>query len=328
MAGKLKNIFFVLGIAMLGIMVSRLDFTEAWAGLSRAGYWFVFIVVLWAFLYLFNTFSWYAIIRSQRGDSSKVTFVWLYKITVSGFALNYATPGGLMGGEPYRMMELAPRIGPERASSSVILYVMTHVFSHFCFWLLAVVLCILIVPLTPQLAWMLVAVTAFCVLGIWFFLRGYRYGLARRVMGLLGAVPLLKNRVRRYVESHRKQLDDIDRQIAALHEQSMSVFILAVSLEVACRICSALEVYFILLVLMPDVDFGVCILIIALTTLVANIFFFMPLQLGGREGGFLLSVTGLGMTAGAAIFVALLVRIRELIWTGIGLMLIKLDKRV
>jgi len=33
------------------------------------------------------------------------------------------------------------------------------------------------------------------------------------------------------------------------------------------------------------------------------------------------------MTAQAGIFVALLVRLRELIWTAIGLALIKLDKK-
>ena len=54
--------------------------------------------------------------------------------------------------------------------------------------------------------------------------------------------------------------------------------------------------------------------------------FFMPLQLGGREGGFLMSVSGLGLTSNAGIFVALIVRLRELIWTAIGLLLIKVSK--
>ena len=67
-------------------------------------------------------------------------------------------------------------------------------------------------------------------------------------------------------------------------------------------------------------------MILAFTSLFANLLFFIPLQLGGREGGFLMATAGLGMTAGAGIFVALLVRLRELIWTGIGLLLIKLDK--
>ncbi len=328
MKKKYQNIFFIFGFVVLLIMITQLDFQQVWNGLRHAGYWFFAVLALWLFLYFFNTSAWYIIINSQEAkpEHKRISFGWLYKITVSGFALNYATPGGLMGGEPYRIMTLAPKIGTERASSSVILYAMTHIFSHLWFWFLSIFLYILTQNLTVLMGLLLSLIGAFCLLGIWFFMSGYRKGLAKRMMNIMRHLPFMKKWAQNFVESHKEQLDTIDQQIASLHKQNPKIFVSAVLLELACRVCSALELYFVLLVLLPDVNYLQCILILAFTSLFANLLFFIPLQLGGREGGFLMATTGLGISASAGIFVALIVRLRELIWTGIGLLLIKLDK--
>ena len=336
MKKKYQNAFFIFGLAVLAIMASQLDYAEVWANIQRAGYWFFAVVGIWFFLYFFNTAAWWVIIKSQEDrpashlspPTSHLSFFWLYKITVSGFALNYATPGGLMGGEPYRIMSLAPKIGTERATSSVLLYVMTHIFSHFWFWLLSCVLYLFIQPLSVPMGILLAVIATFCLTAIWFFLRGYKRGIAVSGMKLLTHFPLLKRRARRFFDSHAEQLSNIDHQIAALHNQNPRTFVTAVGLELACRIVSSLEIYFCLLVL-PDVSLGFldCILILAFTSLFANMLFFIPLQLGGREGGFMMSTSELGMTASAGIFVALIIRLRELIWTGIGLLLIKVTRK-
>ena len=332
MKKKYQNAFFIFGLLVLIVMVTQLDFREVWAGVKHAGYWFLNALVLWAFLYIFNTATWYIIIDSIGNEQGvcrkcKVGFWWLYKITVSAFALNYATPGGLMGGEPYRIMSLSPKIGTKRASSSVILFVMTHIYSHFWFWLLSVPLYILTQKMTPLTYVILPIIAAISLLVIWFFQIGYRRGIAVTGMNILSHFPMVKRWAAPFVERNKDKLAEVDAQIAALHNQNPRTYVAAVALEFLCRFFSTFEIYFILLVIMPEVTIPQCVLIYAFTTLFANILFFMPLQLGGREGGFLMSTEGLSMTARAGIFVALLVRVRELIWTAIGLLLIKLDKK-
>ena len=147
------------------------------------------------------------------------------------------------------------------------------------------------------------------------------------IMKILQHLPGLKKWAHRLMEKHHDRITLIDHHTPILRQQKPIRYIGAVLVELFTRFASALEIMFVLLLIMPDVNFIQCVLILAFTSLFANMLFFMPLQLGGREGGFLMSVNGLGMSASAGIFVALIIRIRELIWTTIGLLLIKLEKK-
>lgn len=318
---KYNTIFFILGVVMLVIMILQLDFDEVWEGICHAGYWFGAVVGIWALLYMLNTAAWCSILRADGSQESKSISFWrMYRYTVSGFALNYATPGGLMGGEPYRIMSIAPVVGTERASSSVILYAMTHMFSHFWFWLISAVLFLVLKPLTIVTTVVMMLMMAFSLLAIWFFLKGYRRGIAVQALSILRHVPFVKKWAERFVEKRRDQLDDIDRRIAALHGQNRATFVKAVLLELICRILSSAEILFVLQIVEPGATFLDSMLTLAFTSLFANMLFFMPLQIGGREGGFLLSAAALGISVSSGVFVALIVRLREIIWTGIGLL--------
>ena len=58
-------------------------------------------------------------------------------------------------------------------------------------------------------------------------------------------------------------------------------------------------------------------------SLLANLLFFLPMQLGGREGGFALAVGGLSLSGAYGVYAALITRIREMVWIVIGLVLMK-----
>lgn len=323
MKSKYRNLFLLFGVAVIVIMLCTFDmeYDELIANLRRAGGWLPAILGLWVFIYLINALSWYIIIRDDEGN--RVSFWKIYKLTISGFALNYATPVGLMGGEPYRIMELTPYVGASKATSSVILYVMMHIFSHFCFWFSAIFLYIALHRVNLFMGILLSIIGFCCLVLIYFFMKGYKNGMAVRALKLFSKIPFLKKWAKRFAEEKRESLEKIDSQIAELHRQRKRTFYASLSLEYLARIVGCLEVYFILNILTNDVSFWSCILIMAFSSLFANLFFFSPMQLGAREGGFALAVGGLAIPSAFGVYTGLITRVRELIWITIGVLLMK-----
>ncbi len=324
MSSKFRNVFLVFGVLVVVIMLFSFDmkYDELWNNLKRAGGYLPLVLLLWLVIYFINALSWFVIIRG--GKPSPVSFLRVYKFTVSGFALNYVTPVGLMGGEPYRIMELTPYLGVERATSSVILYVMMHIFSHFCFWLASVFLYLFLFPVNMFMAIVLGLISVFCLFLIMVFVKGYRHGMAVAFVRLCSHIPYLKKYATRIADKHKDKLETIDKQVALLHSQRKSSFYGALSLEFLARVVSCVEVWLILNVLTTDVSFLGCILIVAFSSLLANLLFFMPMQLGGREGGFALAVGGLSLSGAYGVYTALITRVRELFWIVIGLALMKI----
>lgn len=321
-----RNLFFLSGIALLGIMICSLDIPwhEVWAHVCRAGYWFPANIALWAVIYLMNAASWQLIINDK--EHTHVPFASIYRLTISGYVLNYVTPLGLLGGEPYRVMELTPRVGRAKATSSVILYSMMHVFSHFWFWLLGVVLFVATYPVDWGTGILMGVIAAVSLLVIYFFMRGYRNGLVVKVFHVLAHIPYVNCWSRRFHERNAETLQRIDSQIAVLHTQRKRTFYLSLGLELMARIVSSIEIYILMRILTPEITMVDSILIMAFSSLFSNLLFFMPMQIGAREGSIALISERLHLTAGYGLFTGLLCRLRELCWIAIGLILIKTNK--
>ena len=324
-----RNLFLAVGVVAIVIMLctSDISYAEMWENVRRAGYWFPAVIVLWVFLYLANAWSWATIIND--GEAPKVPFARIYKYTISGYALNYVTPVGLLGGEPYRIMELTPYVGAAKATSSVILYAMMHIFSHFCFWSFSILLYLLLYGrgMSAGMVVFLAICAAFCGVGIYFFLKGYKNGLAMKALRFFAHIPGLKSRLHRFIGAKEEAIRKVDCQIAALHAQRKSTFYLSLLIEFGVRVAGCLEIQFILLILTDHVSFWNCVLIQAFTSLFANLFFFIPMGIGAREGGFALAVGGLSLAGAYGVYTSLIVRLRELVWTAIGLLLIKVGNK-
>ncbi len=329
MKPKHRNIFLAIGLIAVVLMLCTLDTTwaEVLACVKRAGLWLPIAILLWVPIYMMNAQAW-RIILNDKGES-RVGYWRMLKYTITGYALNYVTPVGLLGGEPYRIMELTSYVGPTRATSSVILYSMTHILSHFCFWAFSTVLFLALHynALNPLTATLLAIIATFCILGIYLFLKGYRNGFARRTLHLLSHLPLAGKRIKQFALNHAEGISNIDAQISALHSQRRRTFRLSLALEFLARILGCLEVMFFLLVFTRNVSFCDSILIQAFSTLFANLLFFVPMQMGTREGGLALIAEGLSFKGSYGVLTGLLTRLRELFWIAVGLLLIRAGNR-
>ena len=331
MSARLRNVFFLLGLGSVVIMVVNFDMTfdVIATNLVRAGRWFVLACLLWVGVYSINALAWRAIIHDGN-HSERIPFWRILKFTITGFSLNTVTPVGLMGGEPYRIMELKPYVGVERATSSTLLYVMMHIFSHFWFWVLSVVLYLVCYPhlLNLPMGILLALTAAFCATAIYLFMRGYKKGFTLRLMQLLTHIPFIKRWATTFCADQRATLERIDQQIAALHATRPATFYFALGCELTARIVSSAEILIFLHLFGVSTNFADCILILGFTSLFANALFFLPMQLGAREGGFAMAAGGLMLTAGVGISLGLLIRLRELVCVVVGLALMKVGNRL
>ena len=337
---RLNNLFFLIGVVAVVVMMLTFDvsFIELWEHLCHAGYWLIPILGVWIIVYALNAWSWWSIIKGNVGTTPPVSFSRIYRLTITGYALNYATPVGGLGGEPYRIMELSKYIDKQHATSSVILYAMMHFFGHFIFWFVSIFIYLALVavgdmPLTTAIGTILGIIIAFCLLAFYVFSRGYRHGLVVKTIRWIGKIPGLKGWSTRFSERHAEAMHNIDQQIASLHGQDKRAFYTSLFLEFFSRIVQSSEVLFMLLLFGIDNGGGFTgivitylhsILIVAFTTLFANLIGFLPMQLGVQEGGFVLSIAALGLSAALGIFVSIICRVREIIWILIGLLLMRI----
>lgn len=305
----------------------EVDYTDLYNHLGRAGLYLPAVIGVWIPVYAFNAWAFQVIVNSGTHDKH-LNFRHAYKLTVSGFAFSYTTPFGF-GGGPYRVMELSSYIGVPRAMSSVVLYSMMHILSHICLWSSAALLFAVVYTekMTPFL-WVLFLLFAVVLVVVLFvFNLCYKKGVIVKLFTPLLHVPYAKRWARTFYDKHIEDMQKVDDNIAYLHSQPRA-FYSSLLFEYIARIINALEYYFILLSLGVSLSFWDAILVLAFSSLIGNILFFLPMQLGAREGGLSLIVKILGLSApGIGIFTSLYTRVRELFWIFVGVSLVKVGNK-
>lgn len=320
------NIFLVIGLVILGFMVHKIGIDIIWTNIKLTKWWFLAIVGTWGLVYLVNTFSFHTIIQDGSEEARTVSFIKTFRLVISGYAINQITPLGLLGGEPYRIMKLRENLGVQKATSSVLLYMMMHIVSHFIFWMISIPLLLLIVPnISSTIRIILVIVAIASLLLLYWSFTVYSKGFIVKALTIASKLPFIGKRVKIYYHQHSEKIEQMDFLIADLYKNRKKDFIKSLSIELLSRYVQCIEIIFMMYAIGFPVSFSESVLIESVQSLVGNLFFFMPMQLGAREGGFVIVFGLLSLAAAHGVYVSLCMRIRELVWSIIGLGLIKIE---
>jgi hypothetical protein len=328
MKGKTYNtIFFIVGLFTLCYMVYKIGLHVVWGNIVQTGFWFLPVIGSWLIIYILNALALREIIYEKELPATAVRFPTILKLTVSGYAINYITPVVALGGEPYRIMELKNQVGIHKATSSVLLYTIMHIFSHILFWMASIILIFLYLsPGSDAIVACTATFAVFFFIAFWVY-KKYKKGLLVVTFNAIGKIPFLKKRIAFFMERRINDLNEVDSHIIELFTERKPTFYISLAYEFIARVVGCLEIYFVGLAIHANISMFDSIIISAGSSLFANLLFFSPMQLGTREGGFVLALRSIGMSGGIGIFIGLVTRIRELFWILLGLLLMRINTK-
>ncbi len=318
MSRRARAVLFLLAAAMFTWLISRVGVGRLVADALTAGWMFVPIVLLYGAVCTLSAYAWQIIMSDEPGRPPFRVTLATY---LSGLAINFVTPMVNAGGEPYKIAALAPYLGVARATGSVILHTMLKVMGFLLVWCTALLLGLWLLPHRPGLVatqvGALVLVTGLALL--LFF--AHRNGGLERLLDLVRRLPGLR-RVACALERRRSVVIGLDRQIMEFYRHDPVRFWWALALQYASRSVFMLEFVLIAASLGLHLGYLQAFVIGGLEQLATNLVFFVPFELGTREGANYLLWGWLGFDPAVGVFAAVVDRVRDLLWIAAGLLLI------
>jgi|HubBroStandDraft_6_1064221.scaffolds.fasta_scaffold95880_2 uncharacterized protein (TIRG00374 family) len=316
---SLRGVRFAMlaaGSAVFAWLLWSLGFTVIRQNVIATGWWFLAILGAWCVTYCLNSCTLGLLLGCDR---HRVGPPRILGTIVAGFAMNYATPVLHMGGEPFRIMVLSEWIERARAVFATIAFKAFNTSATVTHWLIGLIVFVCVAPARQRAVAMVALVVLVSVL------VATVVSIARAERGVFAALMAFASRrprfgqLQRFLLAHETTLREIDVHLGDLGTMRQ-VWLGAWIFEVLARLAMTGEIFFTLRALGYDIPFTTALCIDAASSLALNVLFFVPFDLGVREGGLYLILPVFGLPPEVGIYAGLVSRVRELFWIGVGLL--------
>ncbi len=309
---RLAGVLF--GAALFLWIFLQSDFPSVWLHLrSFSGWRFAVIFFFYGGILGLDTLGWrFALSRPVQ---DRVRWDRLFRTRLAGEAMNYIIPTAMVGGEPIKAVLLSRRYGipmPE-GMASVVIAKTTFAVSMMFFVLtgLAVTLATQAIPdSVARWVWITFPCLSFLMalfIGFQFFQPFARSGkfFGRFMPG--------------WFEKIVSKAKEWDHAIVSYYRQYPDRLLWSFGFHLLGWMAGAIEVYLILNFLGVSVSPSLAWSLEALWLLLRSGAFIIPASLGASEGFLLLLCVGFGISGVAGLAMALIRRLREMLWMALGL---------
>ena len=313
----LRIALLLLGLLTFIGLIWHIGPGHIWEAVTVVGPLALLYVLLPSILmYALEAYGW----RMTLGEYSKnISFGRLWAVRTAGEVVNMTTPSAYVGGEPLKAYLIKPQGIPlVKGLASVVTAKTIMTIAQVLFILMGILIAVVLLQETTSTMQLIVATGL--SLGLLLFGTVAFFFLQRRGLFITVLNGLRRLRVRiAFLERREEKLRELDQTIMEFYNQNQTSFILATVLFFIGWLTEALEVYVIISVLGKPIDALTAISIGALSVFIKGGTFFIPGSLGAQEGGNLALLLAFGYGEVTGITFALLRRVRELVWIGIGL---------
>ena len=303
----------VVGISLFAITIIRSGFDETVASASRLGLAFPGLLLPSVCWHLLRTWGW----SIAFPDDARPRFSQLFRVRLAADAISFFTIRGVTG-EPLKVMLLYDRVPPPGAAAAITL-------ERLAFAIMSLVIAGIISTVAVRLlampgAWdalfTILSMATVIALAIVAEIARHRKGdyLGRFVTRLGGLLhrPLETSRIVRFL------LDVEDVLLDLLRGDRRRLIILTL-LPIVCYLLTAFEVWLVLWVIGEPVGITAALTIDTFARVGSVASAAIPAGLGALEASNAAPVAMLGLGGGGAL--ALMRRVRALLWAGLGLAL-------
>lgn len=297
--------------ALLYFALRNAPLADIWNSLKNLRFWQILALLgINIVIYLLITLRWWLIVRAEK---KSISFFPLIAIRLSVFGISYFTLGPQVGGEPLQVLYLERKYGMTytRATSTVVMDKLLEFLANFV--LLGVGLTAILQAgiLSTSGSKSILSLSGLIVLLLWppvhiVFMYNGKYPVSAILR------KFSNNRFVRFIAAS-------ERMAGTFCRRHLSSLISAIFVSILAALCMVGEFFFITTFLGIDLSFWQTIAAWTAGWLA----FLVPLPggLGALEASQVFALGAFGISAASAIGVTLLIRARDLLIGGLGLLL-------